>query len=209
MLVFIDDSGDPSFSFDKGSTPNFVISAVIFDDNLEAEKVSVALKEYKRSLGFPDDVEFKFAQSRDTVRTGFLQIINKFKFRVRYLVVDKKLIRSSELKNNKNSFYSYAIKMLLKHSKGTINDARIKIDGSGDRVFKKNFINYLRRELNVNFNNKILLNCKLVDSKGNMLIQMADMIAGAIRRSYDPSKVDGKIYKDIISRHIEDGWEFK
>ncbi len=38
MLVFIDDSGDPGFKLDKGSSKFFVISLVIFNDNLEAEK---------------------------------------------------------------------------------------------------------------------------------------------------------------------------
>lgn len=49
----------------------------------------------------------------------------------------------------------------------------------------------------------------LVDSKGNVLIQMADMIAGSIRRFYDPAKTDAKIYKSIVKKHIEDEWKFK
>lgn len=60
MLVFIDDSGDPGFKFDKGSSEYFVISMVIFDDELEAEKIAVAIKELRRKIGFPDDVEFRF-----------------------------------------------------------------------------------------------------------------------------------------------------
>jgi hypothetical protein len=38
MLVFIDDSGDPGFKLDRGSTPFFVIALVIFEDELEATK---------------------------------------------------------------------------------------------------------------------------------------------------------------------------
>lgn len=58
MLVFIDDSGDPGFKLDKGSSHFFVISAVLFDDNLEAEKTAVAIKELRRELKFGDDKEF-------------------------------------------------------------------------------------------------------------------------------------------------------
>ena len=47
MLVFIDDSGDPGFKLAKGSSAIFVISCVIFDDELEAEKTSVAIKEVR------------------------------------------------------------------------------------------------------------------------------------------------------------------
>jgi len=47
MLVFIDDSGDPGFKVEKGSSKIFVITMVIFKDNLEAEKTSVAIKEVR------------------------------------------------------------------------------------------------------------------------------------------------------------------
>jgi hypothetical protein len=55
----------------------------------------------------------------------------------------------------------------------------------------------------------VIQNCKLVDSRENVLIQMADMVAGSIRRSYDDSVKDSKIYKEIIQKHITDEWRFK
>ena len=48
MLIFIDDSGDPGFKLDKGSSAFFVIALIIFDDELEAEKVALAIKELRR-----------------------------------------------------------------------------------------------------------------------------------------------------------------
>lgn len=208
MLVFIDDSGDPGFKLDKGSSSHFIIACVIFDDDLEALKVKVAIKELKRKLNFPDEVEFKFFRSRPKVKAEFLRTINKFSFKVRVIVVDKSKIRSNELRNNKNSFYSYMIKTVLEHSNNKILDAKIRIDGSGDRLFKKNFLTYLRKQLNSD-QKKIMKNCKMLDSKSDELIQMADMIAGSIRRSYDTSKLDRYLYKKIIKKHIEDEWNFK
>ena len=97
---------------------------------------------------------------------------------------------------------------MLKYSNHTIIDAKIRIDGGGDRTFRRNFITYLRRELNDN-ERKILLNCKMIDSKSDVLIQMADMVAGTIHRSYQKDKADHAIYKNIIKKHIEDEWKFK
>ena len=208
MLVFIDDSGDPGFKLSKGSSLFFVISAVIFNDNLEAEKTALSIKELRRELFRRDDVEFKFNKSKKIIRLKFLENIKNYKFRVRCLVVEKKILRSPELKGNKNSFYGYTIKTMLKYSNDTILDAKIRIDGSGDRIFRKNFISYLRKELNGK-DRKILKNCKFVDSKSDVLIQVADMVAGAIHRSYQNNKVDSKIYKDIIKKSIEDEWKFK
>jgi hypothetical protein len=97
---------------------------------------------------------------------------------------------------------------MLKYSDETILDAKIRIDGGGDRTFRRSFISYLRRELNEK-NRRILKNCKLVDSKSDVLIQMADMIVGTIHRSYQENKEDAKIYKDIINGHIQDEWNFR
>jgi hypothetical protein len=208
MLVFIDDSGDPGFRLGKGSSSHFVIACIIFDDDLEALKVKVAVKDLKRELKFPDDVEFKFFKSRNVIKESFLKSIDKFNFKVRAIVVDKTIIRSDELKNNKNSFYSYIIKSVLENSNDSILDARIRIDGSGDRFFRKNFLSYLRRQLDLK-QKRIMKNCKLVDSKSDELIQVADMVAGCIRRSYDKSKNDPVYYKSLIKKHIEDEWEFR
>lgn len=157
MLVFIDDSGDPGFKLDKGSSAFFVIALVIFDDEMQAEKVAIAIK---------------------------------------------------ELRSSKNSFYGYAIKSVLKHSGGTIQNAKIKIDGSGDRIFRKSFLSYLRRQLNSE-EKQIMKSCKLVDSRGNVLVQLADMIAGSIHRSHNTTKNDAKSYKSIIKQRIENEWFFQ
>lgn len=208
MLVFIDDSGDAGFKLSKGSTRFFVIACVIFDDDLEALKVKVAIKECRRKLKFPDTVEFKFFKSSDTVKKKFLQAVTPFKFRIRAIVIDKSTIRSDELKYNKNSFYSYVIKLVLQHSNDTIFDAKIRIDGSGDRTFKRSFLTYLRKQLNSK--QKIIMkSCKLVDSKSDELIQLADMAAGSIRRSYDKTKENAVEYKKILKKRIQDEWLFK
>ncbi|MFA6073871.1 MAG: DUF3800 domain-containing protein [Candidatus Woesearchaeota archaeon] len=208
MLVFIDDSGDPSFKIDKGASKNFVICCIIFDDELEAEKVAVTIKELRRKLGFSDRVEFKFNGSNFQTRIAFLKEVSKYNFRVRILVVDKTNITSGQLKNNKQSFYSYFIKMVLQHNKGTIKNAKIRIDGSGDRIFRKKFITYLRKQLNSK-QQKVINNISLVDSKTNVLIQLADMIAGTIRRYKEGEKEDSVKYWSKIKNRIEDCWEFK
>ncbi len=208
MLVFIDDSGDPSFKIKKGSSKFFVICCVLFEDDLQAEKTSTAIKELRRNLKFSEKMEFKFNGSRYKTRMAFLKVVKPFSFKVRVLVVDKKKITSDLLKNDKQSFYSYFIKMVLRHNKGTISNAKIKIDGSGDRIFRKRFLTYLRKELNFK-QQKIVKNLRLVDSKTNQLIQMADMIAGTIRRYKEAEKTDGPKYWKIIESKVQDCWDFK
>jgi hypothetical protein len=208
MLIFIDDSGDPGFKFDKGSTSHFIISMVIFDDELEAEKTAVEIKELKRRIGFSDQTEFRFFKTNNRYKIKFLETISKFDFRIRCLVVDKKKVYSPQLKGNKNSFYAYFIKEVLKNNNDTIIDAKIRLDGGGSREFRKTFLTYLRRELNSK-DKKVMKNFKMVDSKRDVLIQMADMIAGSINRAQNKEKRDCNDYKSIIKSKIDDEWFFK
>jgi len=71
MQVFIDDSGDAGFKINKGSSRFFVISAVIFSDDLEIEKTALEIKKLKRELRFPDDIEFKFNKSNKKQELDF------------------------------------------------------------------------------------------------------------------------------------------
>lgn len=95
--------------------------------------------------------------------------------------------------------------MALKYSNNTIVDAKIRIDGGGDRAFRKQFLTYLRKELNVD-ERKVVKHCQLVDSKNNVLIQAADMVAGSVRRAHEKSD---KIYIQTIKGKIENEWLFK
>lgn len=207
MLVFIDDSGDPGFKMEKGSSPVFVIACVIFDDELEAEKTAVAIKEFRRRLKKSDNYEFKFNKANREFRIKFLEQIVHFKFRIRAIVFEKSKIKSSELKTSKQSFYNYAIKMVLKHNFGTIKEAKLRLDGHGDRIYKREVIRYLRHELN-HRENRVFNKLQFVDSKTNVLIQLADMIAGSIHRKNQSDKTDAKIYYSVIKKKIEDLWEF-
>lgn len=208
MLVFIDESGDSGFKTNLGSSITFVLVCILFEDELEAEKTAVAIKELKRSLKFSDKTEFKFSGSKKKVRLAFLKTIKPYKFKVRALVVTKNKIISHQLQNNKNSFYSYFVKMILKHSGGRIVNAKIRIDGSGNRYFRRSFLTYLRKELN-NKEVKVTKNIKMVDSKTNVLIQMADMIAGTVRRYKEENKSDAEEYWNLIAGKVDDCWEFK
>jgi hypothetical protein len=208
MQVFIDESGDAGFKLEKNSSRFFVVAAIIFDDNLEAKKCALRIKELRRELGLGDNFEFKFNKSHARIRSAFLQVVAGYNFRIRCIVVDKTRIRSNELRTETKSFYSFTAKTLLKYTRGTITNASVKIDGSGNRTFRREFVSYLRRELNTN-SGRIVSEIKLADSKQNVLIQLADMVAGATRRSYEEGVKDQFDYKKIIARKYEDCWNFK
>lgn len=195
MLVFIDESGDPGFKTEKGSTNIFAIVLVIFDDDLDAEETALEIKKFRREIGKSDGFEFKFNKCSKDLRIGFLKVVKDCKFRIRAIVMIKDKIYGSELRRSKESFYNYAIKSVLKYNKGTIKSARLRLDGRGEREFRKRLTVYLRKELGAG----IIKNLRFRDSKNDVLIQLADMVVGSINRYYS-EKGDAKIYFDIIKK---------
>ena len=206
MLVFIDDSGDPGFKFNNGSSSHFVIACIIFEDNLDAEETALKIKRYRRTLGWRDEHEFKFNKTSQKIRIGFLNEIKSCNFTIRAIVCDKTHIRSPELIRNKNKFYNYMIKQVLDKSTN-IQNASLRMDGHGDRSYKKAANTYFRQQLNKNRN--LVNKLKFVNSKNGSLIQLADMVAGSIYKTTQKDKTDKDLYKNILMPRINDIWNFR
>ena len=204
MLVFIDESGDPGFKA-QGSSPVFVVAMVMFENGDDAAAAQKRIQELGAQLKLRP--EFKFSKCKDDYRTAFFESVASCRFRVRAVVVRKSDIRSQALREVKESFYKFFIRMMMKHDGKTLVNAKVVIDGSGDRTFKREFRAYLRKH----FDAENIRSVELKDSRSDELIQLVDMAVGAIARSYKPDDRDsGKWLKQLrASGHIDNIWEFK
>lgn len=203
MLVLIDESGDPGFKIARGSTPHFVVAMVIFRDFKQAEAASKAIGTARVQLRVKP--EFKFNKCSHPARDGFFEAIHPYSFAVRALVVDKARIYSDNLREDKERFYNYFVKLLLEHDNGVLQGARIKIDGSGDREFKQELEKYLRQQCQAGK----IASVKFSESHRDNLIQLADMAAGAIARSYrNDDRKHADRWRKMLARKIEDVWDF-
>lgn len=203
MLVFIDESGCPGFKLGKGSTPHFVAAMVRFADYGEAERASAAIRRTRDLLGVKP--EFKFAKCCDHFRDAFFETVAEFDFRVRAIVVEKARVYSANLRGDCDSFYNFFVRSMLKYDNGTLRGASVKIDGSGDREFKRALAAYLRRHVGPGKIGKVAF----ADSKGDNLLQLADMCAGAIARSYRAGdRPNADRWRRMLKPKTEDVWEF-
>lgn len=205
MLAFIDESGDPGFKIEKGSSPIFVTSMVLFDQNTEAERATKVISKLRVELGVKP--EFKFNKCRSDYRDMFFQSLEGISFKCRFLIVDKSVVYSPHLRTTKDSFYGFFIRQMIEHDGGALENAKIVIDGSGDRTFKRSFCSYLKRQLRPGSASSIVLK----DSVKDPLIQLADMAAGAVARSLRQDRSDANRWKSALSqqRKIDNIWEFK
>ena len=205
MLVLIDESGDPGFRIARGSSSHFVIVMIIFDDYLVAERASSAIYAAQKRLRVKP--EFKFSKSRDNIKDEFFNTVVGFEFKVRALVVDKSVLYSEHLRENSELFYNFFVQNLLKYDNGLLQKANIKIDGSGDKEFKRELNSYLRKNLATGQTCKITFK----DSKTDCLIQLADMCAGAIHRAFRSDEKRDVRWLEMLrkSQRIDNIWPFK
>lgn len=204
MLVLIDESGDPGFKLTKGSTSHFVAAMVIFRDFAQAEACSQAIKDLRPRL--PHSGEFKFNKSSVKVKDEFFAAVGPYDFEVWALVVDKSLIHSENLRRNDDKFYNYFVKQLL-GCDAKLSDARVKIDGSGDREFKQQLQRYLKQSLRAG----TVKSVKFADSQKDDLIQLADMVVGAIARSYRKTEERNlaQRWRATLGKKVRNCWDFK
>lgn len=202
MLIFIDESGDPGFKVDQGASPIFVVAMVMFAtaEAAVATEAAIAASE-ARQLHKP---EFKFSKCSNDIRDKFFEVVRNCPFLVRSIVVRKAIIQSPRLMTNKESFYEFFVKSMMKYDNGTIDNAKVVIDGSGDKEFRQQ----LHAALRMRLREGAIKDVRFKNSKNDALVQLADMCAGAIARSYGTRK-DAERWRKMLRPRINDVWEFK
>ena len=182
MLVFIDESGDQGFG--KKSTPYMVFAMVVFKNGTDAKATDDAITALRIRKK-----EFKFRASTSNVKDAFFNVISLRKFDIRAVVIEKnKFLEVSEKLGSdfpkSKQIYFYGLCELL--DSYPLKGAKVKLDKRADESLKffmemqKNMINEKKKGTIEEYGMK--------DSESDNLIQLADMVVGAIARSYDPSK---------------------
>ena len=198
MLVFIDESGDPGLKIGSGSTDYFIVTLVAFEENDEALLTDQRIELLKHELGFPPHFEFHFTSVKGAYREAFLSAVASYGFFYFSIVINKRKLTGEGFKF-KESFYKYACSLVFENAKPHLNNATVVIDGSGRREFRRQLGSYLRRRINdTKGDARYIGKIKIQDSRRNNLLQLADMICGAVARSYT-QKADAETYRRLVA----------
>lgn len=199
MLAFIDESGDPGMvNIGQASSRCFSVTLVVFEDHEEALAVDQRIELLKRELGFPPHFEFHFNKLRPDFRRAFLQAVAPYDFFYFSIVINKEKLIGPGFRFP-NSFYKYTCGLVFENAKPYLDNAIVVIDGSGSRQFKRQLSTYLRKRANDPADGKhIIKKIKIQDSKNNRLLQLADMVCGAVARCYS-NKTNPEEYRQLIS----------
>lgn len=197
QLVFIDDSGDPGLK-DGTNSSNLVMAGAVFIDPEEATRVNEEISRYRKALGWKEEHEFKFRKAPKAVKIHFLEIVSKHHFEIYAVYVDKTKYPKSFQLSDHEKLYDWTTKELLKAI--PMYEAQVRIDGSLNRKHKLRVKSDIRKEVNATGHK--IKDIKPQDSTKDNLIQLADMIVGAINRSFQVEKTDTKDYIRIIKKKI-------
>ena len=191
------------FKLNEGASPIFVAAMVVFRDHNEAVNTQHVIEASEaRRIHKP---EFKFSKCRNDVRDHFFQAVCNCNFFVRAIVVRKELIYSPRLKSDKDKFYEYFVKSMMSHDGGTLSNARVVIDGSGDREFRQTLNTAFRRKLGTG----VVRDIRFKESHRDVLVQLADMCAGAIARSCRSDRETPYRWRQMLAPRIDNVWEFR
>ena len=195
MLVFVDESGDSGMKGKDGSSELFVVAAVIFVENYDAEKCDKKIAEIAKRCFGGKTREFKFAKCCDDYRKKFLTGVAGQDFLYAAFVLNKSKIWGEGFLY-KETFYKFTCKLLFENAKRYLKDASVVIDKSGNREFRLQLEKYLKAKINTD--REAIKSVRIEVSHSNNLLQLADMVCGAVARSYKENKKDCGQFRAII-----------
>lgn len=197
--VFVDESGDPSLdSHIPGVSEYYVLCAVIVESNqlaLEEAKAHVIVDKY-----FPKG-ELKSSRIGSNLqrRRNILQDISGLGLKHYSQVIDKDRIRTDSGLRYKKSFIKFINRNLYSQLFKAFTQLHIYADQYGTSDFMTGFSDYLQRKLQRGlFENHTFT---YSPSKDHPFIQVADVIAGTIRRCYS-GEDDISILEPLRTRTI-------
>lgn len=198
MLVFVDESGDPGLKLEQGSSTHFVVALVIFEDHDEAQAADDRIGLLRRELRLDPRYEFRFNKCRREVREQFLKALAPYGFFYYGIAINKDPAKLwGEGFKYKEPFYKYASGLVFENARAVLDNATVIIDGSSSKDFRMQLQTYLKRRINEP-GQRYIKSLKVQDSAKNNLVQLADMVAGAIYRSLG-AKPDAREYRRLLS----------
>lgn len=176
--LWIDESGDCGFKFDKGSSRFLVIVAVYLTDGNRIEEV---INQLKLDLNLSKEYEFKFSRCKDKFREEFFNLIRELPIEYKAIVVEKNKLSPPDLRFQPQQLYCELVRRLLYDNNPPLERAILVLDEATAKIHYREFNRVLKKYLSKNIISKI----RQKRSKNNIMIQIADMIAGSIFRKYE------------------------
>lgn len=190
MIVFVDEFGDPGLKLGSGSSPYFGVTTVLLDNREAVEQCERVVAELRKAMELSPHKEFHFTKDCEEIRVAFLRAITRVPFSYSVAYIDKQVLIDEEV-ILQDGLYMSTVSRAFGAIEEYLENSSIWFDECGDRKFVQQLRLMLRQTYGVNCcgdNRRRIGDVKSASSKSNSMIQVADMISGAINRSLSDKK---------------------
>lgn len=199
MIVFIDESGDSGMKFGQGSSPYFICVAAIFESDFGAGACDREIDALRRRLKLDIRFEFHFSQTSDKLRREFLRVVATQDFCYHGFVLNKAKLFGDRF-HSRQGFYDFTVGLLCENARELFRDAKVVIDRTGDRRFLQQLTKSLKDRMIDADGTCLIKKVGMEASHSNNLVQLADMLCGAVARSFNTGKLGAGDFRRIVAR---------
>ncbi|GEM_PF-2017895 len=172
VFAYIDESGDPHFNEQASLSLEF---ACILIEEDEVESISQSITHILSTLRID---EIKSSKLKENKRLKLFELIENLDFKYLSVMIDKQKVLG-KWKNYPKSFYKYSQKLLNKELNRLYEKYNVTLDRFGSSDYQNSIKKYLEKNSQYNlFEREIIVG----SAKDNLLIQLADLIAGTKRK---------------------------
>ena len=210
--IYIDENGNADLDVSKSGVPPYFIYAAVIISDTEIEKARTIHQSILKA-----NFQNSFIKSAHigNDKSGFAKYVDSFsrlnelKHHVVALVVDKAKISKTSGLSFKPVFIKYFQRLLSKTFLNNFQEFHIIADSTGSQEFKESLERYLAEKGGIEptlFSNNTFELAE--DTKDEVLIQFADLYAGALGRYYCNCTEENraKTIHDIIKSRITIEW---
>ncbi|MEK7809520.1 MAG: DUF3800 domain-containing protein [Chloroflexota bacterium] len=197
---YLDESGDPGMAGLESSSRYFAIALVQVVDNASLTELSAV----RQKFHFPNTFEFKYHGTRPAIKESFFASLRSVPFRVRAVVIDKSLIPSRYAGFTGQQFVVEFITRLALRANPLDLAKDILIIDAGTPAFCRALRIKLSAESRLIKRRTPFSKIVGGNSKKEDGLQIADMIAGAVRQYISGGE---KNYYRMFADKVIDLWE--
>jgi hypothetical protein len=204
-MVYVDESGDEGFSFGRGSSEWFVLSAVITKKATDLETVKL-VDRIRKKLGKPEKKPLHFRDLKHEQRLPFLGEISTAQLRTVSILIHKPSLKEPEKFHERFRLYYYTVRYLLERVSWYCRDHKLPKDsgdGSAEIIFSNRsgmsyqemgeYLNLLKeqtrlRDVRIDWN-AVKADKFMACSPGKKMgLQIADAVASSTFFAVQPSQ---------------------
>lgn len=206
-IAVFDESGDPGVRKLCLETSNpsryFSVAAVLFSEPNHASACEQRIIALREELSLPRNHEFHFTSAGKRNRRRFLEAVAILPFSYAVATIDKTRLQGNSW-NKKMNVVQKAALLALEVIKPRLENARVFIDKSSDKQFDRELCSYLKKQAGLVEGRPRIKVAAPYDSAKHNLIQMVDMVCGAVVRCYKAGdEADDSYHRLIECRKLD------